>query len=797
MGSTPRKPKGGLPAPPRRNLVAGTVKDSVRKSLAGPPETRLAPEDIQELLRRVAMEEARSPGEGSIEPYLAALRELPGQEGLRILTEAFPEGVPDVFASIQNPMDLGSLDDMPEAPLVDFSTLTPSQQRAARQVVELVSAYERARKEFAGKFGALTPEQQGLVDPEVAVGFDQSEVAKNLRAKIYDTVIMADLDPGGVLTGNEPVGYVGRALAPELSDLPEPEGTQRVRATRADIPVGEKLSTYMGDRANDFIVKDEPLTGGRVGNLQKLSGAQMRKMLVLAGWSPDEVKNMNAAQLVARTTAYGGEDGMTSKVASPTGELVEITIPPVSGKRKSGRAGELARMQETLTAMEKMPPVKEGTPAAVARQQRIRQSTIAQLKEDIAKLQSKAISAKGDTLKAQEALQERIAEISELPVDPEVGPLDHLNTQGKRGFEDGGPEAVRDEDTRQSLITYLRRQLSEMQARMSARQPTPAMPTQRVGELKATGGNPNAMRSPAQVKAEQWLSASGAGTTETSGLTSDPVTGERMVLGGEQYFQEAADAKEPPKIPGFLYAAAPSVDASGSVTHSGQPLDPRTAAQTIGWTLGAQDPGFASAIESAVGEALDRDFRTVPTGNEPGRTVFNMGQDQQSRRPMIEVRTPAGLAYREQMMPGPTGLAYLQGLAQQQGGMSGGLAGGGAGGGRIQVEVARRPSQMIDDSRAPTISELMAMPIEDPPNSPPPTPGTPEAMTLEQLDATSPEGDMEGVLGPDTPATGRPSPEDINRMLEEIQLGDDDTGFLRQTSMNRVPRSPVLSGLLA
>ena len=64
MGSPKRKPRapsGPLPAPPRTNLML--VKDDVRRTL-----NELTPEEAADLLRRVALEDSRSPGEGIAGP---------------------------------------------------------------------------------------------------------------------------------------------------------------------------------------------------------------------------------------------------------------------------------------------------------------------------------------------------------------------------------------------------------------------------------------------------------------------------------------------------------------------------------------------------------------------------------------------------------------------------------------------------------------------------------------------------------------------------------------------------------
>ena len=355
-----------------------------------------------------------------------------------------------------------------------------------------------------------------------------------------------------------------------------------------------------------------------------------------------------------------------------------------------------------------------------------------------------------------------------------------MATEGPQ-FASGGPAAFESESAQRNAIAFLTRKRDEMISRMAKAKP-PALPQGRVVEMTAPGSSPNAMRSPAQVQMEQWLEASGIKGSDMHGLTADPVTGERSVVGSEGYFGNPSE-QTALKPPGYVYGIPPKVDADGNVTHPMEPMSGDLAARTYAWTLGAQDPRFAETITPAMQDAIDENWWTVPGKREAGSGML--------------YQEPDGTVVRKTMNPSKTGLAYLQDMARMQAGDASGLAGGGAGGGSLNIQTqARRPR--IDDARTPTMDELMNMPLEEGLQMAPDTPPAPTAQgqkTMADLEAMDVEGDVDQVLGP---AQRRPaSVNDVNDMLNEIPVEEDDTGFLGRTSMNRMPRRELLAGLLA
>lgn len=781
MGSPKRRPRaasaGPLPAPPRTNLML--VKDDVRRTL-----NELTPEEAAELLRRVALEDSRSPGEGIAGPYSAALSEMQADRAAKLVADA---GGPQVFADAIKPP---SMDDVlgdlpPSAP--DTSSLSKSQAAALKEVVDLMSAYERARTEAADKLRQMdggpntrvagdTPLNEVTLNP--ALDFETSPQAQAMRDRIEEIVILNSLDDVVPTDGGQSISDMFSSLAPTIGELPAADGQRNYRATRADFPQGDKLSTYMGDKAEDYIVKDDPFRGDAAGDFMKLSGAQAKQMLQRAGFTPKQINGMRPEEIYQRVTemqdknpAPGAPAVQTTMVRGSKGEDVEVTLPGGAPGRDSRRM-QAERMAANIAQLEAMPALTGAKPKAAAVQATNRSNQIAALRDNLAKLQQTPVYAPGDSARKANRLQKRAEELAALPVDPNADLFKHVTTGDNSGIE-----AFPDEASQLSAIAFLQQRRNEMLARMGKAKP-PVLPTGQVVEMTAQGSSPNAMRSPAQVKMEQWLEASGIKGSDLHGLTVDPVTGERSVVGSEGYFGNPSE-RAAMKPPGYVYGIPPKVDADGNVTHPMEPMSGDLAARTYAWTLGAQDPRFAETITPAMQDAIDENWWTVPGKREAGSGML--------------YQEPDGTVVRKTMNPGPTGLKHLQNVARFQAGRSG----GGAGGGSMNIQTqARRPR--IDDARTPTMAELMNMPLEEGLQMAPDTPPMPTPQgqqTMADLEAAGVEGDMEQVLGP---AARRPaSVDDVNRMLDDIPVEEDDTGFLGRTSMNRMPRRDLLTGLLA
>jgi hypothetical protein len=867
MGTPRRTPSGPLPAPPRRNLML--VKDDVMKSLSS-----MSREDAAEVLRRVALEHDRSPNEGSAAPYVDALSQMQGDRA-RALIEA--AGNPPVFRSVVN-TTMDDILDAPPLPAIDAGSLTTEQQQAVSEISSLFEDYERARSQWS------SAEQRP---------FEQSKIAQDINDRITELVVMNDLDKAIDFGNAETVDDLRAQIAPTTGDLPASENAPKIRATRSDFPMEDRLSTYMGERAENYIQKDEPFRGAPSGQLMRLAGVDVNRMLSEAGYSAEQIKQMPADKKYAIVTEFSqtkeGSTSPTSRIRGPSGEVVEITT---EGGAASPRAKKIADKQMTLAQLKSMPATQitaADVPAGVSPQQAAaaqsqgRARDIAALEKELNDILSARQYAPGDSVKALRNLNQRLAEIQQLPIDPSRDRFDHvldrslnlttdeinqLPPEAKVAYRDGqintledlmpylrpedmdssgamvgraiqapefggsqaretkpltakedeiavrgaglslrqspyaslleqiqmrkalppqdavdafsdeGPKSFPDAQSQQSAIAFLKKNIQEMQTRMSRARP-PVAPQGRVGEISAHnwGAVPDApeMRSPANAIAEQWLQASGVTGSDMHGVTRDPETGVMRVEGAQGYYGNPSEqtARKPP---GFVYGLYPQVDAEGNVTHPYQPPSGDLAARNLAWTIGTDDPGFAATITPAMQDSIDEHWATLPQAGEAGSGIYK--------------QLKSGEVVRDKFMPNKTGLAFLR---AQAGGMAG----------NNKLNIQTRPQRM--DVPSLSLDELEAMDVEgSPPDTPPPMP-TKFANALEELDALEAmeaEGDLEQAVPRGTPRGPR-SAEDANRMLmelnglEDIPVEDDDTGFLGQTTMNRLPMRALLSGLMA
>lgn len=867
MGS-PRKPagrpkKGPLPdAPPRRNLTL--VKDDVRRSLS-----QLEPGDAAELLKRVALEHSRDPQAGSIAPYIQALAEMPGPAAESLLRAA---GDPPEFKSVLNP-DVDDILAEPPPSAIDTSALSLEQQSAVKELYGLLEAFGR---------------QDGYFPDEL----------ERLTDRIDELVILNGLDQYLDFGPNTTLRDLQAQLAPSLGDVPASDTPPQVRATRADFPVQDRLSTYMGDKAENYIVKPDAMRGSPDGQFMKLAGNDAKAMLRQAGFTPEQISQMSPEEIYKRVTAFsdtretmGRTPEVTSIVAGPRGDPVEITTRGGAGGERSSR---ISQLRDQIAAMRGMPAVDPASVAAArrdaglapddsvaARQMEGRSQQLAALQAELQDILSSPKYAPGDSVGALKRLNQRITDLSGLPVDDTIAPdrfshvvdrslpltgselnalpgnireawaagqirsIDDLiaalppddrvaggamigpafeqpeygsaDSQlvlmgdraknytvtdkdelagrrsaalGQRGspfanaleeiqfrtaasgprFAKGGPRAFPDETTKQSAIQFLIRQRDEMQRRMGLAKP-PVDPGLTVGEIRRPANRDAVeMMNPANRIAEQWARSAGTTGSELSGISVDPETGERVLVGGEEYFGNPSMATGPtPPLPGFAYGLYPSVDADKNVTHPYAPPDPNLAARNLAWTLGVEEPKFAETITPAMERSIDANW----WGEPPAKGQAGSG---------MYFRNPkTGEPIRRKMMPNKTGLEFLAGQR-----------GGGAEGGRINIQTQARPPRI--EAPTPSLDDLESMPLGEAPDTPPNAPIA-YRNALEELEALE-AMEVEGELPAPTSTTVPPrNLDEINRMLD-IPVDEDDTGFLGRTSMNRMPR-PLLGGLIA
>lgn len=864
---TPQAPQGPLPAPPRRNLML--VKDDVMKSLSG-----MTREDAADVLRRVALEHERAPDEGSAAPYVDALSQMQGDRA-RALIEA--AGNPEVFRSVVSP----TMDDILEAPpssVINTGDLNENQQRALSEISDLFEDYERAKSQYPS--AESTP-------------FEQSKIAQDINNRITDLVVLNELDTAIDFGEASTVDDMRGQVAPTIGDMPASGNEQKFRATRSDFPMEDRLSTYMGERAENYTQKDEPFRGAPSGQLMRLAGEDVKRMLSEAGYSPKQIAEMPADRKYALVTEFSktkeGSNSPTSRLRGPSGQVVEITT---EGGSASPRSKQVADKQRTLAQLKSMPATQisaADVPAGVnpeqvaSAQSRQRGQDIAALEKELNDILTSKQYAPGDSVKALKRLNERMAEVQQLPIDPSKDRFDHvldkslrlsadeinqLSPDAKLAYQSGeintlddlmpylrpddmdssaamqgqaiqaaefggspergtkpltakeeeiaarsaslgrrqtpyaslfeqiqmrkalppedavdafsseGPKSFPDAQSRQSSVALLQRQIAEMQARMAKAKPM-VQPTMPVGEISAHNSFavPDApeMRSPTNAIAEQWLQATGITGSDMHGVTRDPETGQMRVEGAGGYYGDPSEqtARTPP---GFAYGLYPQVDSQGNVSHPNQPPSGDLAARNLAWTLGIDDPQFASTITPAMQDSLDEHWSTLPKAGAAGSGIFK--------------QLPSGEVVRDKFMPNKTGLAFLQGQA-------GGMAG------NNKVNIQTRPQRM--DAPSLSLDDLENMPVDDsPPDTPPPMPAK-FANALEELEAMEAMDlgdDMEQAVPRGGPSGPR-SAEEANRMLMELErlesmpLDNDDTGFLGQTTMNRMPMRAILSGLMA
>jgi hypothetical protein len=743
----------------------------------------MEPAQLKELLQQVDLENRRAPLDNSAQPYVQALQRIEEAEPGRAAAILADAGNPEsLMVAVKDPT-LADLMAPDAGKLIDtineqrLASMSPSQQAAFGQIVDLLGAYDRAEAEALARYSQLTPEQQAraiATTGDAAVTFSTSAQARSIRDQIENLVMLNDLLDVTEYDPSAPLSQMLAHLAPTLGDMPADDLNKPNRwMTRGDHPPENKLSTYMGDRAKDFRIKDEP-TGSRATQLGRMAGPQMREILELAGYSPEDVygrqggslgpgdrgrPRMPTDRVLGILDEFRDPDSQGTRVRGPDGQVRDIGLE--GGSRKASRGEQVAGLEQQIDSMQGLADADS-------------QNIVAQLQAQQQKLMNRPMRAPGDSPRAVRELDKRIAAMAGLPIDPEYDlgkhVIDNSNTlidpdDKLSGYREGGPEAFRDETSRSNAIAFLKRQQEEMRARLAARRPPGQIDREPVGRMTREGGNPNDMRSPQQIEFEKWLEAAQTRMGLEEGLAADPVTGQR-------YLDEAGPGRlspdqigETPDLPAFLYAVPPEVDAAGNITHPNKPMDPTTASNTLAWTLEAETPDWAQAIKPALERAINEQWNVPPeTAGRRGGRVFG-------------VNPQTGMLEREMMVPGPEGYRFL---TQQ--------AGGDVTGGRLNLE------QPSPQRAAPSLDDLGSMPVDDTP----PTPASPasfqsmEDWLRQQMDV-APEGDMM-TPPPNTPPPGL---EDINRMLQDLPLDPDDTGFLGSGAMNNMRNQPLLASLLA
>jgi hypothetical protein len=721
------------------------------------------PAQLAELLRQVDLEHRRAPLDNSAQPYIQALQRIeeaePGKAAAILEAAGNPESLmaavrPVTEADLMAP-DVGKLIDTVNEERL--GSLRPEQQAAFGEVVELLGAYDRAEAEALARYSQLTPEQQAraiATTGDAAVTFSTSRQAQGIRSQIEELLMLNDLLDVTEYDPAEPLSQMLAHLAPTLGDLPANDlNTPNRWMSRADHPQENKLSTYMGKRAKDFLVDDEP-TGDRATQLGRMAGPQMREILELAGYSPEDIfgrkrgtlgpndpgkPRMPTDRVLKILDQFRDPESQVTRVRGPDGQMQQV-----------GLAGEFG------SSRDKGP--RQALPAA----------------------------APGDSPKRLASIDKRIDTLAGTPIDENYDLGEHVLHQGPRtlidpddkaaDFRKGLPEAFRSEGERSNAIAFLKRQQDEMRARLAARRDPQEVLLEPVHRMAGRGGNPNDMRSPRQIEMEQWLESvqTRMGPEEMAdSLAADPLTGQRYLEQGDGGMLTAGQIEKTPDLPAFLYGIPPEVDSVGNISHPNKPMDPTTASNTFAWTLAAETPDFAQTIQPVIEKAIG-DQWNVPPGSVRSKEQPRGRRGQR----VFGVDPRTGMLEREQMVPGPEGYKFLMGQA-----------GGDVAGGRLNLE------QPSPQRAAPSMEDLANMPVDDTPPSAATSAAPFQSMDewlLQQMEA-GPEGSM-ATPPPNTPPPGL---DDINRMLQDLPVDPDDTGFLGSGAMNNMRNQPLLASLLA